>query len=70
MYLIMVKGITDLTGEINKLIYHKIFLFKPSKRQIEKAIKACGVREDGLDTQGLDLKQAYEIKILKVKFSL
>ena len=56
MYLIMVKGITDLTGEINKLIYHKIFLFKPSKRQIEKAIKACGVREDGLDTQGLDLK--------------
>ena len=70
MYLIMVKGTTDLTGELNKLIYHKVFLFKPSKRQIEKAIKACGVREDGLDTQGLNLKQGYEVKILKVKFSL
>ena len=71
MYLIMVKGTTDLTGEINKLIYHKVFLFKPSKKEIDKAIKACGYKGDGtLDTAGLDLKLGYEIKILKVKFSL
>lgn len=70
MYLIIVKGTTDLTGELNKLIYHKVFLFKPSKKQIEKAVKACAVREEGLDIQGLNLKLGYEVKILKVKFSL
>lgn len=71
MYLIQVHGETGLTGNYNKLLYHKVFLFKPSKKQIEKAVKACGYKgDDVLDTAGLDLKQGYEVKILKVKFSL
>ena len=69
MYLIQVKGETELTGEINKLLYHKVFLFKPTKKQIDKAVKACGAK-GVLDYQGLDLDKGYTIKILKVKFSL
>lgn len=71
MYLIQVHGTTALTESFNKLLYHKVYLFKPSKKEIDKAIKACGYKDDGtLDTAGLDLKLGYEIKILKVKFSL
>ena len=70
MYIIQVKGETDLTGEPNKLLYHKVYLFKPSKKEIDKAIKACGVKDDFFDYCGLDLTRPVEVKVLKMKFSL
>lgn len=69
MYIIKIKGQSDLTGQYQECLYHKIFLFKPSKKQINKAIEACRPKS-GLDLGALDLSTDYEVKILKLKFSL
>lgn len=69
MYVIQVHGETELTNSFNKLLYHKVYFFKPSKKEIEKAVKACEAK-DGLDIAGLDLSKGYDVKILKLKLSL